>query len=479
MCDSDDVHADLQKAPPPPIDPTKYDRKRVPGMCVKCKVANPNITIRRSLYCKECFVRACIVKFRTATNRSRKNSPATTRTKLMVALSGGPSSSAMLRMMADFQCMHIKGTAAQPLYEDVVAGHIDETALFPDVRDSLICDIAANADIECKVAKLEDVFCRDREASAFMKTVSEVDAPNELKDRIRAQLVKPDESASSKDQLQSLFSGLATVTDREEMLDVLKTIMLVELARKEKCGVLLVGDSGTRIATKIVSLASRGRGFSLPFEVGAESSWFSDVLVYRPMRDFIMKEIAFFNQWTNQSIVVVPTFTTGAPMRTSIGRLTESFVVGLDRDFASTVSTICRTMQKLEPQQQALDALPCLVCKMPVEKDAQEWRSRLTVSQGSATELAGRSKTSAAGSFCNKEDSVSADITSLVCYSCQNIVHSAAPGTLFPSGNASSYKHSIHQNSTQDSAAMSSTDSGSKQEHLRKQIEMFFIADDE
>ncbi|KAJ1800201.1 Cytoplasmic tRNA 2-thiolation protein 2 [Coemansia sp. RSA 2399] len=468
MCDSEDTHADLPKASLAPVDPAKCDRKIVPGMCIKCKVTKPNVAIRNSLYCKECFVRACIVKFRTAINRSRKNS-ATPRTKLMVAFSGGPSSSAMLSMMADFQRIAMKGTAAQPLYDGVFAGHIDETVLFPGVQDSCIHGIATSAGIECKVAKLEDIFSGGSETSAFIKCVSDVAAPNELKDRIHAQLAKLDESTSSKDRLQSLFSGLATATDREEILDVIKTLLLVGLARKENCGVLMMGDSGTRIATKIVSLASRGRGFSMPFEVGAESSWFGDVVAYRPMRDFIMKEIAFFNQWTKQRIVVVPTFTTGAPVRASIGRLTESFVVGLDRDFASTVSTICRTMQKLEPQQRALDALPCLVCRMPVEEDAHEWRSRLTVNQGSATDSADLSTTT------NDSSVKEADITRLVCYSCQNIVRSAATGTVFPGGSASSYRRDAQQSSTSEPSA----EIDDRQEHLRKQIEMFFIADDE
>ncbi|KAJ2549146.1 Cytoplasmic tRNA 2-thiolation protein 2 [Coemansia sp. RSA 1933] len=481
MCDSDHTHADPQKALPlspaqahsarAHIDPTKYERKRVPGMCIKCKVAKPDVAIRNSLYCKKCFVRASVVKFRTAINRSRKNT-AVPRTRLMVALSGGPSSSALLSMMADFQRMDVKGSEALPPYDDVVAGHIDESALFPDVQDGFIHSIAADAGIDCKVAKLEDVFSNDSEALAFVKHVGHAVAPNQLKDRIHAQLATLDRLSSSKDRLQRLFTGLATATDREEILDALKMHLLVGLARKEKCGVLLMGDSGTRIATKIVSLSSRGRGFSLPFEVGAESSWFDGVAVYRPMRDFIMKEIAFFNRWTKQRTVIVPTFTTGAPARASIGRLTEAFVVGLDRDFASTVSTICRTMQKLEPQQQALEALPCLVCGLPVEDNAQEWRSRLTVNQGASTDP---TTTSSDTSPSTKNNELGlADITGLVCYSCQNIVHSAEPGTVFPGASASSYRR---RSST--STSRSVDDADSRQEHLRKQIEMFFIADSE
>ncbi|KAJ1990771.1 Cytoplasmic tRNA 2-thiolation protein 2 [Coemansia spiralis] len=475
MCDkTTEASLETQRvSPKATVEPSQYERKRVPGMCIKCKVIKPNVTIRRSLYCKACFVRTCVVKFRTALSRSRKNTTVP-RTKLMVALSGGPSSSAMLNLMADFQRMELRGTEAQSRYEDIIAGHVDESVLFPDVQDSLISEIAISLSIECRITKLEDVFATNDEAPLFIKLVQSTLAPGALKDKICAHLVKTNDSISSKKRLQSLFSSLASATDREEMLDIIKTLLLIRLARKAECGVLLMGDSGTRIATKIVSLASRGRGFSLPFEVGAESSWFDNVVVYRPMRDFIMKEIAFFNMWTKQNSVVVPTFTTGAPKRASIGRLTESFVIGLDHDFSSTVSTICRTMQKLEPRKQALNSLPCLTCGMPVENDAQAWRSRLTVSKPLAVEAEPTIQSNGSNDVPSDEDGlVRADITDVVCYSCQNILTSAASGTTFPGATVDHFLKSKGPGDAKVDIV------NAKQEALRKQIETFLLNDNE
>ncbi|KAI8319242.1 hypothetical protein GQ54DRAFT_245946, partial [Martensiomyces pterosporus] len=178
------------------------------------------------------------------------------------------------------------------------------------------------------------------------------------------QLVKRDSSIPNRERLKAMLAGLGSATNREDMLANIKSFLLVRLARRHGCGVLMMGDSATRIATKIISYTSRGRGFSLPLEVCSESTWFGDVAIYRPMRDCIMKEVAFFNQWTKQRSVVVPTFTTMAPAKASIDHLTEAFVVGLDRDFPSTVSTVCRTLQKLEPRQEALASFPCIMCGM-------------------------------------------------------------------------------------------------------------------
>ncbi|KAJ2891662.1 Cytoplasmic tRNA 2-thiolation protein 2, partial [Coemansia aciculifera] len=280
----------------------------------------------------------------------------------MVALSGGATSSALLRLMSDFQNMELKGSAAEPKYAGLVAGHVDESALFSGYQPTQICDIATALGVECLVARLEDVFTLDSDKDALLELVHATIAPGTSRDHFCVRLTKGDESVSAKERLRALFAGLGSATDKEDMLHTIKSFLLARLARQAQCKLLLLADSATRIAAKLVSLTSRGRGFSLPLEVGAEAPFMgcNDLTVYRPMRDLIMKEVAFFNLWTAQPSVVVPTFTTGAPETASIDRLTEAFVVGLDRDFVSTVPTVCRTMQKLELRPDAKSAAQCI-----------------------------------------------------------------------------------------------------------------------
>ncbi|KAJ2805816.1 Cytoplasmic tRNA 2-thiolation protein 2 [Coemansia helicoidea] len=335
----------------PAAAPARTRRTLVPNKCVKCKSAQPRVAVRQIRYCKACFVQASVTKFRTA--QSKVHRPVGTKT--MVAFSGGAASSAMLRLVVDFQNAWRKGTDAEPPYAGLVIGHVDESALFPDVPEDAIRAEAAKTGLVCEIATLEDAFALDTPVLATVARGSDTGS-------VYAQLVGPADGMSRKARLAALFAGLGSITDKEDMLEIIKTALIADMARRSGCGAVLMGDSATRVAVRAMALTSRGRGFSLPLDVGAEAQWFGRMVVQRPMREFLAKEIAFFNRWTGQQDATVPGFATGLPKSVSIGRLAEAFIVELDRDFASTVSTVCRTLQKLEPREEARTARPCTLC---------------------------------------------------------------------------------------------------------------------
>ncbi|KAJ1818694.1 Cytoplasmic tRNA 2-thiolation protein 2, partial [Coemansia sp. RSA 2598] len=455
-------------------------QQRVPGKCIKCKTARPNVTIRKCLYCKPCFVRTSVVKFRAALSKSRRRiddkrtdtqQPAP---RAMVALSGGPCSSALLRLALDYHAsMSQKGAAVQSPYSQILVGHVDESALF-DVVDGAVRSIAGE-DVGFCQARLEDVFAATEDSDALLEIVAANIAPGSSVDSFKARFVQlacdnKAEQRSPRERLHRLFDSLGSATNRESLLDAIKAFLLARLARASGCSVLLMGDSATRIASKIVSLTSRGRGFSLPLEVASECAWPQDGLtVVRPMRDFVAKEIAFLNRWAGFASVVVPTFTTGAPAHASIDRLTEAFVVGLDRDFVSTVPTVCRTVQKLEPRAEALAASPCLVCGMPVDPGSQAWRSRLTVSD--APSPSGASEPRPADGSSDQDNDGAAvslrDISARLCYACQSVLHfCTSDGLVLPAFCAGRLA---------DKACSSASNNAQAHEALRKQVEDFLI----
>ncbi|KAJ2649538.1 Cytoplasmic tRNA 2-thiolation protein 2 [Coemansia sp. RSA 1250] len=447
MCDASTLDM------PPPAEAVSR-RKAVPGKCIKCKTAKPNVAIRRIQYCRQCFVKASVSKFRMAVGRSRKcvDWP---RAKVMIALSGGPTSSAMLRLTADLQTMDLRGKDAMPPFAGAVVGHIDESCLFPSSAEGKIRDIAAESGLQLETLALEHVFLPTEDRPALLELVQASLASGSASEQFCARFSKPEKDVPCAEQLRMLFSKLTSPTDKEDMLQAIKTALLVQLARNSGCGVIFVGDSSTRIAVKAMALIGRGRGFSLPLEVGAESQWFQDIVAVRPMRDFVAKEVAFFNCWTRQPTAFVPTFTTAEHRRASINRLAEAFIVELDQGFASTVPTVCRTLQKLETRPDALAAAPCLVCGMPVEPDANIWRTCLTI-DGNAPEPAPES---------NANDAF--DITSCLCYSCQSMLRHTTPGARLP-GFCTSRLHA---------AAAGSFLPSENHEQLRRQIENFIICD--
>ena len=47
----------------------------------------------------------------------------------------------------------------------------------------------------------------------------------------------------------------------------------------DRCTRLFLGDCSSRLSIKIISLASKGRGFSLPLETSGETDWFEGMII--------------------------------------------------------------------------------------------------------------------------------------------------------------------------------------------------------
>ena len=78
------------------------------------------------------------------------------------------------------------------------------------------------------------------------------------------------------------------------------------------------------MAIKVISLTSKGRGYTLPLETCLMDNRFPDLKLLRPLKDILSKEIGIFNYYKNIEPIIIPTFTTKAVNpKTSIDHLTE------------------------------------------------------------------------------------------------------------------------------------------------------------
>ncbi|KAM9047522.1 cytoplasmic tRNA 2-thiolation protein 2 isoform 2-T2 [Megaptera novaeangliae] len=216
-------------------------------------------------------------------------------------------------------------------------------------------------------------------------------------------------TASQTEALSTLFSSVETLTAKEELLRTLRTHLILHVARTHGYSKVMMGDSCTRLAIKLMTSLALGRGAFLawdtvrlqaaqgpvptllaPFstrcllsrvareaggacdppagrEGGGAVSWsaaggrercaphpqgFSDerhgdVVVVRPMREHTLKEVAFYNRLFAVPSVFTPAVDTKAPEKASIHRLMEAFILKLQAQFPCTVSTVYRTSEKL------------------------------------------------------------------------------------------------------------------------------------
>ncbi|KAH9247999.1 hypothetical protein BASA81_014374 [Batrachochytrium salamandrivorans] len=361
-----------------------------PGLCNKCKVAKPSVVVKRAEFCSSCFIGSVAHRFRG--NLAKSTLP--DNSKLMLAFSGGPCSRAMLHTMASYCQLDPDNPRKKRRFPDFCVCYVDQSSLFPDhvSEISKIKSIVESYHRELHIVKLEDVF-----------------------DEHNATILNRDVATMETGQMIQKSLELMQQDSNE--------------ARKHGCTGLVLGDSSTAIAIRVIANTSKGRGLSLPADIG-DSDWHRDVHLLRPMRDILSKEIGIFNHLCKLETVAHTSFATLLPTKTSIDRLSQDFIVGLEQDFPATVSTIARTAFKINTDHMTKKICP--LCEGPVDNidyfasiDSLVQAPAVSCKPigGDATECC--SSTQTQSKCCQGAGSTASqlDIYHLLCYACRNIAH--------------------------------------------------------
>lgn len=181
-------------------------------------------------------------------------------------------------------------------------------------------------------------------------------------------------TAAQTEALSRLFDSVKTLTAKEELLQTLRTHLILHVARTHGCSKVMTGDSCTRLAIKLMTSLALGRGAFLAWDTGFSDERHGDVVVVRPMRDHTLKEVAFYNRLFAVPSVFTPAIDTKAPEKASIHRLMEAFLLRLQAQFPSTISTVYRTSEKLvkAPRDGCAAGPPgprCLLCMCTLDVD--------------------------------------------------------------------------------------------------------------
>ncbi|KAM4615349.1 cytoplasmic tRNA 2-thiolation protein 2 isoform 2-T2 [Polymixia lowei] len=371
--------------------------------CVKCKEAPAAVVIKPGdAFCRGCFKDYFIHKFRAMLGKNRIIFPGE---KVLLAVSGGPSSSAMLNQVQE----GLSQNAHKKLRFIPGIVYIDEGAALGqsmEKRQKTVAEMKSlfkTTGFPYYITALEQVL---NLPSSVLEPASS--APEWPMDSYKASVdrfiqtdhshcLSPEKQADLSDLsiqedcpaplltdesntqlLQKLFCSVKTLTAKEDLLHTIRQHLLVHTARTEGYSKLMFGENCTRLAVKLLASMSLGRGAQLAVDTGFADPRYGDIITVRPMRDYSAKEISFYNHMCNVPCVFIPTLETKTTEKASIQRLTESFVIKLQADFPSTVSTIYRTSEKLQtayPSQNAstTDSWDkCLLCMCALDTTVEE-----------------------------------------------------------------------------------------------------------
>ncbi|KAF9223651.1 hypothetical protein BS17DRAFT_110430 [Gyrodon lividus] len=411
----------------------KFDKRRD---CIKCKLNPGNIVIRHAVYCKDCFTPLVTLKFRRALEPLvNANSGSSKRPKLkasgsmMFGFSGGLGSSILLHMV------HKTYFANQPpidpsgeprggtnhprntnVWSSCAVCYVEVCNAFPEARDrteEIRTALTPYPKFDFIPLRLEDAF----DESWWIKvavTNNQSQLALELgKDglytegdfercalywlllqwsscltglHLAACSTLPPAAA-----LRSYLASLPTQTAVSSAIKVITRLLLLYTARSCHASHLLLGTSLTTLSISLISCISQGGGHSIPEELQEEWACGEStaaekpdtIRVVHPLRDVTMKECAAFAWWNTIAVV-------GRDKQTranaGIPGLTKDFIVGLEKDYPSTVSTIMRTCAKLEPRSTSRDS--CILCQRPLQEGLEDWKDRISIRSYSDAKLA-------------------------------------------------------------------------------------------
>ncbi|KAF7687911.1 cytoplasmic tRNA 2-thiolation protein 2 [Silurus meridionalis] len=442
------------------------EQKSLPAVskkCMKCKEATAALLIRvGDAFCRVCFKEYFIHKFRAMLGKNRVIFP---KEKVLLAVSGGPASSCMLAQVQE----GLSRDAPKKLRFLPGVIYIDEAGVCgqtPEEREKAAVqleNIFRMTGFPYHIVPLEQIFTlpesvlesvcsREQVGSSYKAAVDQhirteliwaheeppleesQDAVAQLS--LQASTYKPEHTLA----LEELFSSLKTLTAKQDMLNTLRQHLILHTARIHGYSKVMMGDSCTRLAIKVLTNVSLGRGAALAADTAFSDSRYGDVVMLRPMREYSSKEIGFYNRLFEVQSVFIPGLDTKAANKASIQRLTESFVVKLQADFPSTVSTVYRTSEKLHtacpPQSSTTEPAPkCLLCLCALDTkitdDASAFRATLLskkLSRGPLEEkkhsdagcCQGKEQACRDGGCCSTSRVPAAtDLKSLLCYSCR------------------------------------------------------------
>uniref|UniRef100_A0A2K5F2R5 Cytoplasmic tRNA 2-thiolation protein 2 n=1 Tax=Aotus nancymaae TaxID=37293 RepID=A0A2K5F2R5_AOTNA len=374
---------------PAPREPPRREQK-----CVKCKEAQPVVVIRAGdAFCRGCFKAFYIHKFRAMLGKNRLIFPGE---KVLLAWSGGPSSSSMVWQVLE----GLSQDSAKRLRFVPGVIFIDEGAACgrsPEERAKTLAEvkpILQAIGFPWHVVALEEVFslppsvlrCSSQEPAApegaykaavdsFLQQQRVLPQPRVQPPRDPQSLVRPPAAAQT-EALSHLFCSVRTLTAKEELLQTLRVHLILHVARAHGYSKVMTGDSCTRLAIKLMTNLALGRGLGA-WRPGFSDERHGDVVVVRPMREHTLKEVAFYNRLFSVPCVFTPAVDTKAPEKASIHRLMEAFILRLQTQFPSTVSTVCRTSEKLVKAPRdgpaAGDCGPrCLLCMCALDIDTAD-----------------------------------------------------------------------------------------------------------
>jgi cytoplasmic tRNA 2-thiolation protein 2 len=173
-------------------------------------------------------------------------------------------------------------------------------------------------------------------------------------------------------KLNQLLEALTSNTAKDDILRLFLVRSVVQFAKKERINNVLWGDTTTRLAERVLSETSKGRGYSLPWQVTEGETPFGVYFLY-PFRDILRKELTEYILLANPAVQVLADLQKPVvPINlrnTSIDLLMNRYFESAEEQYPNIVSNVVRTSTKLTLGPVGLQR--CKLCTYPISDEQQ------------------------------------------------------------------------------------------------------------
>ncbi|MCJ1403714.1 cytoplasmic tRNA 2-thiolation protein 2 [Xylographa trunciseda] len=183
-------------------------------------------------------------------------------------------------------------------------------------------------------------------------------------------------SSPPRECLRDVLALLPSPSSRTDMIQILRTRLVVGYAKDAGCESIIWGDSTTRLAERILAETAKGRGFSIPWQTADGLSPYGINFMF-PMRDMLRKEIKIYSTLTTpplDELILEAIRSQSSPASskdTTIDNLMIQYFESVELNYPSIVANVVRTSGKLKPAPNSPLSTLCRICSLPVANGTQ------------------------------------------------------------------------------------------------------------
>ncbi|KFM58644.1 Cytoplasmic tRNA 2-thiolation protein 2 B, partial [Stegodyphus mimosarum] len=345
------VAEDIEELPHSCSAESKRFMKESLQKCKKCKEKSVILLQKKDPFCKSCFFEYCNHKFRSTIGKAKMIKH---EDRVLIAFSGGRKSTALL----NFTRQTLESASLKQIRFIPGILFIDDSMVF------------SSGDREAE----------KKEVYAALETLKSFDYPviyssldmvyrlNENKD-----FYWPLEEFSEEDcfcfksrkWMEECFTNVP-LSSKIDLIKHLRLLLMTEIAGHSGYSSLFTGDTASSLAVELLSDIALGRGSQICLDTSFYDSR-HDVPIYRPLREFLNKEIALYNHFNGYPYEVSHGFLSQSNLKSSLQQLTETFISNLQENYPATVFTIFRTGSKLFKNLIRVCNEACWVCRSKMD----------------------------------------------------------------------------------------------------------------